>query len=307
MKKILALLCLVSLSALAADNEFALVIRDHRFEPASREALRQLRTYVWHGDADATVSPALGDLLAKQWQGWLAEPDEQLRYAASIGINRCVLLPIDTIDWDPQRTAQAITAAIRDIEARDGAFDLVLFGNESADAGGYQVGLRDEQLRAFLGQVAPKLVRSPANPRFTFNDGTWTSLRQNLPPVVLDGKSAISQNPREYWGDLKGEKKVFRSGLCVVADGRMMYTAMAMPTIEQFAEGLIAMGCVTAMQLDVNFDFLYFVTFSGLGTDTRKPALIHNYMVAGDRVIKWATKDFIALFDPSRLTPGVLG
>ena len=79
------------------------------------------------------------------------------------------------------------------------------------------------------------------------------------------------------------------------------------PNIEQFAEGLIAMGCVTAMQLDVNFDFLYFVTFSGLGTDTRKPALIHNYMVAGDRVIKWATKDFIALFDPSRLTPGVLG
>ena len=79
------------------------------------------------------------------------------------------------------------------------------------------------------------------------NDGTWTSLRQNLPPVVLNGKSAINQNPREYWGDLKGEKKVFRSGLCVVADGRMMYTAMAMPTIEQFAEGLIAMGCVTAM------------------------------------------------------------
>ena len=62
----------------------------------SREALRQLRTYVWHGDADATVSPALGDLLAKQWQGWLAEPDEQLRYAASIGVNKAVLLPIDS-------------------------------------------------------------------------------------------------------------------------------------------------------------------------------------------------------------------
>jgi electron transfer flavoprotein beta subunit len=59
-----------------------------------------------------------------------SDADEQLRYAASIGVNKCVLLPIDTSDWDPQRTAQAITAAIRDIEATDGAFDIVLFGNE---------------------------------------------------------------------------------------------------------------------------------------------------------------------------------
>lgn len=71
-----------------------------------------------------------------------ADADEQLRYAASIGVNKCVLLPIDTADWDPQRTAQAITSAIRDIESRDGAFDLVLFGNESADSGNFQIGVR---------------------------------------------------------------------------------------------------------------------------------------------------------------------
>lgn len=71
-----------------------------------------------------------------------AEAEEQLRYAASIGVDRCVLLPIDTADWDPQRTAAAITTAIRDLEAADGAFDLVLFGNESADAGNFQIGVR---------------------------------------------------------------------------------------------------------------------------------------------------------------------
>lgn len=71
-----------------------------------------------------------------------AEADEQLRYAASIGVNKAVLLPIDTTDWDPQRTAAAIAAAIRDLEAADGAFDLVLFGNESADSGNFQVGVR---------------------------------------------------------------------------------------------------------------------------------------------------------------------
>lgn len=70
------------------------------------------------------------------------EADEQLRYAASLGVAKAVLLPITGPDWDPQRTAAAIAAAIADIEAADGAFDLILFGNESADSGGFQVGIR---------------------------------------------------------------------------------------------------------------------------------------------------------------------
>ena len=71
-----------------------------------------------------------------------AEADEQLRYAASLGIANAVLLPIDGADWDPQRTAAAIAAAIKDIESSGGPFDLILFGNESADSGGFQVGIR---------------------------------------------------------------------------------------------------------------------------------------------------------------------
>ena len=71
-----------------------------------------------------------------------AEADEQLRYAASLGVANAVLLPITGPDWDPQRTATAIAAAITDREAADGPFDLILFGNESADSGGFQVGVR---------------------------------------------------------------------------------------------------------------------------------------------------------------------
>ena len=71
-----------------------------------------------------------------------AEADEQLRYAASLGVANAVLLPIDGPDWDPQRTASAIAAAIGGLESSDGPVDLILFGNESADSGGYQVGIR---------------------------------------------------------------------------------------------------------------------------------------------------------------------
>ena len=59
-----------------------------------------------------------------------------------MGAHHFVLIPIDEVDWDPQRTATALAEAIAAVEATDGTFDLILFGNESADAGGFQVGVR---------------------------------------------------------------------------------------------------------------------------------------------------------------------
>jgi len=70
------------------------------------------------------------------------EAEEQLRYAISVGAQHAVLLPTFDGEWDPQRTARAITDAIGRLEETDGPFDLIVFGNESADAGGFQVGIR---------------------------------------------------------------------------------------------------------------------------------------------------------------------
>ena len=72
----------------------------------------------------------------------IAEADEQCRYAASIGVNKATLVSVDAMDWDPQRTAAALTESIRAIEEVDGQFDLIIMGNESADTGGFQVGIR---------------------------------------------------------------------------------------------------------------------------------------------------------------------
>jgi electron transfer flavoprotein beta subunit len=70
------------------------------------------------------------------------EAEEQLRYAVSTGADEAVLLATDGSEWDPQATAAALAAGIRDLEATGGRFDLLFFGNESADAGGYQVAIR---------------------------------------------------------------------------------------------------------------------------------------------------------------------
>ena len=71
-----------------------------------------------------------------------AEADEQLRDAMALGVDRAIHLVSTGEEWDPQATAGAIVEAIRVDEAANGPFDLVFFGNESADSGGFQVGIR---------------------------------------------------------------------------------------------------------------------------------------------------------------------
>ena len=70
------------------------------------------------------------------------EAVEQLRDAMALGMDRAIHLQTDGSEWDAEATAGALLDAIRDDEAANGPFDIVFFGNESADSGGFQVGLR---------------------------------------------------------------------------------------------------------------------------------------------------------------------
>ncbi|MFN8631997.1 MAG: electron transfer flavoprotein subunit beta/FixA family protein [Chloroflexota bacterium] len=71
-----------------------------------------------------------------------AEALEQLREAMALGVARAIHLVTDADEWDAESTASAIVEAVREDEAASGPFDLILTGNESADAGGYQVAVR---------------------------------------------------------------------------------------------------------------------------------------------------------------------
>jgi len=71
-----------------------------------------------------------------------AEAIEQLRDAMALGIDRAIHLRTYGREWDGEATASALVEAIRADEAAEGRFDLIFFGNESADSGGFQVGIR---------------------------------------------------------------------------------------------------------------------------------------------------------------------
>ncbi|MEM1335953.1 MAG: electron transfer flavoprotein beta subunit/FixA family protein, partial [Actinomycetota bacterium] len=116
------------------------------------------------------------------------DAEEQLRYAVSVGATHGVLVEADTNQWDPQRTAQAITAAIQELEGSgDGSddaepFDLIMFGNESADSGGFQVGIRAAMA---LGRPIVQGIKG-----IEIGDDTITARRE------IDGGFEVYELPR---------------------------------------------------------------------------------------------------------------
>ena len=149
-------------------------------ECAVEEAVKLVERF----DGDATVL-TLGP----------PEAEEQLRYAASLGVQNAVLLSTDGSPWDPQRTARAIASAIQTLESSDGPFDLILFGNESADSGGYQVGIR---VAHALGRPIVNAIKG-IEPNV--DSGSLTAKREidggfelyNLPmPAVLGVKEGLN-------------------------------------------------------------------------------------------------------------------
>jgi electron transfer flavoprotein beta subunit len=135
---------------------------------------------------------------------------DQLRDAMAIGIERAVLLETDGSDWDAMATAGAIVDAVRALEADDGPFDLLLFGNEAADTGDFQVGIRVATAlgrSAVSGIKAIEAVDGRVVARREASGGGWEVFELQL-PVVLGVKEGLNL-PRypSVPGRLRAKKK----------------------------------------------------------------------------------------------------
>ena len=174
--------------------------------------------------------------------------EEQLRYAASVGAHHFVLIPIDDVDWDPQRTASALAEAIAAVEETNGAFDLILFGNESADAGGFQVGVRvaNHLGRPIVNGI--KGIEIGGEQGGELDEGVATARREidggfevyNVPmPAVLGVKEGINL-PRypTMKGRLASKKAVVATDERTVEAGGQVRLRLHRP-VEQISETVI--------------------------------------------------------------------
>jgi hypothetical protein len=143
--------------------------------------------------------------------------------------------------------------------------------------------------------------------RDIIDDGTWVSLRQNLILIVDGGRSQVQRGIQEgvWWGaDYGREVYVPRSAVCTMADGRLAYALVGKVDAEQLAQSLIAIGCVKAMQLDINGTWPSFATYEqkpggrpvGHLVDTR----MGNHAT---RYLDGSTKEYFAFFDAALVPP----
>lgn len=71
-----------------------------------------------------------------------ADSVEQIRSALGVGCTAAVLVEADPVALGPTDVAREIAAVVRDHAAADASYDLVLLGNDAADSGDFQVGIR---------------------------------------------------------------------------------------------------------------------------------------------------------------------
>ena len=172
---------------------------------------------------------------------------EQLRYAASMGVDDLILLETET-DWPPMPTAQAITAAI---QAQERPFDILLFGNESADSGGYQVGIR---VAHALGLPVVTGVK-----KLEFADGIATAHRQTATgwelyevplPAVFTIKEGINL-PRypSIPGKLKAKKKPIQRIVPTKGEVGLEKIRLVVPETEDSNVNILGYGADAAPQV----------------------------------------------------------
>lgn len=145
------------------------------------------------------------------------------------------------------------------------------------------------------------------------NDGSWVSLRQNLPLVIDGGVDVVATATepgvaRIYWGDDYNHVLLdVRSAICQRKDGSLLYALVGRVDIEGLAHALLVAQCDRAMELDMNGSWPQFVTFGPTGGAQRTPVALDQRMSHLSRVLTTSsTKDFVALFDPVLLPPNVV-
>jgi electron transfer flavoprotein beta subunit len=179
-----------------------------------------------------------------------AAAEEQLRDAMAIGIDRAILLETDGGEWDPVSTAAAIAETIEGQEAVNGPFDLLLFGNEAADTGDFQVGVR---VAVALGRPIINGIKDiwfSDDRRMVFArreapGGGWETYELPM-PAVLGVKEGLNL-PRypSVPGRLRAKKKEVER----VALGGSPSGALGLGAGEDAAEGSIAVPGPTKLML----------------------------------------------------------
>jgi electron transfer flavoprotein beta subunit len=154
---------------------------------------------------------------------------DQLREALALGAKRAVLLETDGREWGPIATADAIVAEARRQADAGSGYDLLLLGNEAADTGDYQVGVRVahalgwpcatgiKNLHITDGGIRARREYRGTEELFEFGLPAVITVKEgiNLPrypslPGRLRAKRAVIENHQPQWRPEALRKEILR-------------------------------------------------------------------------------------------------
>lgn len=127
------------------------------------------------------------------------------------------------------------------------------------------------------------------------------AVRQNLKPIVINGQvpATVDQNVLSSWGaTLGGGYDVWRSGVGITKDGRIIYVYGDALSVRTLADLLKRAGCQTAMELDINPDwmsFMYYLPKNHPGNPT-PVNLLKSQLQNPYRYYSISNRDFTAVF-----------
>jgi len=141
--------------------------------------------------------------------------------------------------------------------------------------------------------------------------GTWdqtvrmtpdvVGVRQNLHPIVVNGKipGSVDNNVTTQWGaTLGGGYYVWRSGMGITRDGRVIFVYGPALNVRELAQLLKSAGVVTGMQLDINPDWMSFESYTP-GHHPNNPTpknLLPTQMQPATRYYSPSSRDFTAVY-----------
>jgi hypothetical protein len=126
-------------------------------------------------------------------------------------------------------------------------------------------------------------------------------VRQNLRPIVQNGKvpSSVNNNVETSWGaTLGGGYYVWRSGVGITRDKRIIFAYGPALDVNELAAVLQRAGAVTAMELDINPDWMSFMSYPPghhPGDPTPKN-LLPDQVQPPDRYYSLSSRDFTAVY-----------
>jgi hypothetical protein len=180
--------------------------------------------------------------------------------------------------------------------------------------GGFKI-KPDDALGGFYaeGRTAAKLVAGKAAEVF-YRDGSiqigqWgrdqtmtpqvVGVRQNLSLLVDRGQVAVGpgDGSSAQWGyTIKNSYFIARSGVGMTSTGDIVYVSGRYLSVYTLAKLLQAAGAVNAMELDINPDWVSFMSYGGANPANPTPAKLWDFTQPADRYFQPSDRDFVTVY-----------